>query len=86
MLLAYLIATPFLAALFVVSLKPSESRLIERTVQAAALIGAALCVNILMTFESGSTFVVGKYFALDALSLLLTLIISGVGCAVATGW
>ncbi len=83
MLLAYLIATPFLAALFIVSLKPSENRLIERTVQAAALIGAALCVNILMTFESGATFIVGKYLALDALSLLLTLIISSVGCVVA---
>ena len=83
MLLAYLIATPFLAALFILSLKPGETRLIERTVRIAALIGAALCVNILMTFESGAIFVVGSYLALDALSLLLSLIISGVGCTVA---
>ncbi len=83
MLLAYLIATPFLAAIFVVLLKPSQSRSIERAVQVAALIGAVLCVNILMTFESGSIQIVGKYLALDALSLLLTTIISSVGCVVA---
>lgn len=83
MLLAYLIATPFLAALFVFSLRPAQSRLIERAVQVAALVGLVLCINILTTFESGATFVVGKYLALDALSLFLSLIISSVGCVVA---
>lgn len=83
MLLLYLIATPFLAALFVVSLKPSQTRLIERAVQGAALVGLSLCATLLLRFESGATFVVGKYLALDALSLLLTLIISSVGCVVA---
>ncbi|MBP6889233.1 MAG: hydrogenase 4 subunit F [Candidatus Moranbacteria bacterium] len=83
MLLSYLIAMPFLAALFIVFLRPSQIRIIERAVQVAGLIGVVLCANILTMFESGATFVSGKYFALDALSLLLTLLISIVGCIVA---
>ena len=79
MLLVYLIATPLLAAIFLLSLKPSQTRLIERTVQAAAVIGAVLCIDLLMTFESGMTISAGKYLSLDALSALLSLIISIVG-------
>ena len=55
MLLVYLIATPLLAAIFLLSLKPSQTRLIERTVQVAAVIGAVLCIDLLMTFKSGMT-------------------------------
>ncbi len=83
MLLIYFIATPLLAALFIAFLRPAQIRLMERAVAVAATVSVALCLVLIRDFAPGMTVTAGKYLALDALSSLLALIISGVGFFVA---
>lgn len=83
MLLIYLIATPLLAAFFVLSLRSSQVRQIERAVGVAAVMSAFLCAKLIIAFTSGETILAGKYLSFDAFSALLALIISTVGLCVA---
>ncbi|MEK7549487.1 MAG: proton-conducting transporter membrane subunit [Patescibacteria group bacterium] len=79
MLLTYLIATPFLAALFIALLPASRTRLIEKVIALAC--GIELGLGLLLiphVLETGKV-QASSLFAVDALGSFLMLIISLVG-------